>query len=79
MRDDVVELGEEVGQAGQPLQLFERVDELADSFDLGLHVHRDEDVELVLDLGDEVEDGEAVPFEVLGEARGLGRPRCPSC
>ena len=33
---------------------------------------RDEDVELVLDVGDEIEHGEAVPLEVLGEARRLG-------
>src|SRR2546430_5142600 len=50
-------------------QLLKRVDELADGLDLGLHVHRDEDVELVFDIGDEIEDGEAVPLEVLGEAR----------
>src|SRR3954451_2876201 len=53
----------------QPLQ---RVDQLAHGLDLGLQVHRDEDVELVLDIGDEIEDGEAVPLEILGEARGLG-------
>src|SRR5439155_26234695 len=33
---------------------------------------RDEDVELVLDIGDEIEHGEAVPLEVLGEACRLG-------
>src|SRR5690348_10166852 len=54
---------------GQPL---ERVDELADGLDLSLHVHGDDDVELVFDVGDEVEHGEAVPLEVLGEARRLG-------
>src|SRR4051795_12618282 len=54
---------------GQPLQ---RVDQLADGLDLGLQVHRDEDVELVFDVGDEIEHGEAVPLEVLGEARGFG-------
>src|SRR5690242_10989556 len=53
-------------------QSLERIDQLADGLDLGLHVHRDDDVELVLDVGDEVEHGEAVPFEVLGEARRLG-------
>src|SRR6059058_2808434 len=53
----------------QPLQ---RVDQLADGLDLGLQVHRDEDVELVFDIGDEIEHGEAVPLEVLGEARRLG-------
>src|SRR3954447_3906959 len=53
----------------QPLQ---RIDQLADRLDFGLEVHRDEDVELVFDVGDEIEHGEAVPLEVLGEARGLG-------
>ena len=76
--DDGVELGEEVGHClgRQPL---ERVDQLADGLDLGLHVHRDEDVELVLDVGDEIEHGQAVPLEVLGEARRLGDRRRPSC
>src|SRR4051794_34569864 len=53
----------------QPLQ---RVDELADGLDLRLQVHRDEDVELVFDIGHEIEHREAVPLEVLGEARRLG-------
>src|SRR6185503_2380389 len=54
---------------GEPLQ---RIHQLADRLDLGLHVHRDDDVELVLDAGDEVEHREAVPLEVLGEARSFG-------
>src|SRR3954468_8642486 len=53
----------------EPLQC---VDQLADRLNLGLQVHRDEDVEFVFDVGDEIEDGEAVPLEVLGEARGFG-------
>src|SRR4051812_42643242 len=53
-------------------QLLDRVDELADRLDLHLHVHRDEDVELVLDRRDEIHDGEAVPFEIAGKGRGLG-------
>ena len=56
-----------------------RIDQLADGLDLGLHVHRDEDVELVLDVGDEIEHGQAVPFEVLGEARALVDRDRPSC
>src|SRR5207248_3157888 len=51
---------------------LERVDQLADGLDLGLHVHTDDHVELVLDVGDEIEHGEAVPLEVLSEARRLG-------
>src|SRR4051812_18867795 len=54
-------------------QPLDGVDELANGLDLGLHVHRDEDVELVLDRGDEVHDDEAVPFEVPGEAGTLGQ------
>eukprot|EP01035_Chromulina_nebulosa_P004223 gene4224-5764_t len=33
------------------LQLLHRIDQLADILDLGLHVHRDDDLELVLDRG----------------------------
>src|SRR5690348_8836361 len=56
-------------RARQPNQ---RVDQLPDGLDLRLHVHGDDDVELVFDIGDEVEDRQAVPFEVLREARRLG-------
>src|SRR4051812_43018844 len=49
------------------LQLGDGIDELADILDLGLHVHRDDDVEFVLDLGDEIHHRQAVPFEVAGE------------
>ena len=55
--------------ASSRLELFDRVDQLPDGLDLGLLVHGDEDVELVLDVGDEIEHGQAVPLEVLGEAR----------
>src|SRR5436190_5437273 len=58
------------------LELFDRVDELPDRLDLGLLVHRDEDVELVLDVGDEIEHRQAVPFQVLREA-GLVRDLDP--
>src|SRR5688572_24927504 len=50
-----------------PLELANGIDQLADGFDLGLLVHGDDDVELVLDVGDEVEHGQAVPLQVLGE------------
>src|SRR6185503_5795425 len=53
-------------------QADQRIDELADRLDLRLHVHGDDDVELVLDVGDEIEHGEAVPLEVLRETRSLG-------
>src|SRR6185503_14002867 len=53
-------------------QAHQRVDQLADRFDLRLHVHGDDDVELVLDIGNEIEHRQAVPFEVLSEASGLG-------
>ena len=59
------------GSGQSPLQFFDRIGELADILDLGLQVHRNEDVELVLDIGDEIEHRQAVPFEVLGEARVL--------
>src|SRR3546814_4030620 len=39
---------------GLPLQFFHRGDELADIIDHGLLVHADDDVERVLDLGDEI-------------------------
>src|SRR5688572_16445219 len=50
------------------LELFDRIDQLADRFNLRLLVHCDEDVELVLDVGDEIEHCQAVPFKVLREA-----------
>src|SRR5579864_6518873 len=53
-------------------QSNEGVDELAHCLNLSLHVHGDNDIELVLDAGDEVENSEAVPFEVLGETRRFG-------
>src|SRR5690348_14407718 len=53
-------------------QPLEGIDELAHGLDLGLHVHRNDHIKLVLHVGDEVEDGEAVPLEVLREARCLG-------
>src|SRR5690242_9477112 len=53
-------------------QPHQRIDQLADRFDLRLHVHGDNDVIFVFDVGDEVEDREAVPFEVLGEPGRLG-------
>src|SRR4029453_16964441 len=53
------------------LELLHRIDQLANGFDLRRAVHADQNVELVLDRGDEVHDGQAVPFEVLGEARRL--------
>ena len=58
-------------QFGRP-ELADRVDQLADGLDLGLLVHGDDDVELVLDLGDEIDHRQAVPFEVLGEAGRIG-------
>ena len=51
--------------------LFSKFDELADRLDFRLLVHGDEDVELILDGGDEIEHGEAVPLQVLGEAGGV--------
>src|SRR3546814_19561229 len=52
---------------GLPLQFFHRGDELADILDLGLLVHADDDVERVLDLGDEIHHRQAVPFEIAGK------------
>ena len=69
--DQRVELGEKVGHAGR-CQPHQGIDQLADGFDLRLHVHRDDDVELVLDVGDEIEHREAVPLEILGEAGCFG-------
>src|SRR5688572_1253151 len=54
------------------LELADRVDQLANRLDLRLLVHGDEDVELILDGGDEIEHRQAVPFEVLGEAGRVG-------
>src|SRR5690606_40669779 len=52
-------------------QLADRVDQLAPGLDLGLLVHRDDDVALVLDRGDEIHHGQAVEFEITGEAGAL--------
>src|SRR4030095_13300401 len=49
------------------LEFADRFDQLADRLNLCLLVHGDEDIELILDVGDEVEHGQAVPFEILGE------------
>src|SRR5688500_17225105 len=54
------------------LQFLHRIHELADSLDLGLHVHRDEDVELILDCRDEIHHGQAIPFEIAREGRAVG-------
>src|SRR5438046_551096 len=53
-------------------QLFDGIDQLADGFDLRLHVHRDQNVELVLDRGDKIHHRQAVPLEVPGKCRCLG-------
>src|SRR3546814_13196324 len=58
---------------GLPLQFFHRGDELADILDLGLLVHADDDVERVLDLGDEIHHRQAVPFEIAGKGGGVGQ------
>jgi hypothetical protein len=42
---------------------------LADRLDLGLHVHRDQDIELVFDCRHEVHHGKAVPLEIARERR----------
>src|SRR6059058_776004 len=54
---------------------LKNIDQLTHGLDLGLHVHADDDVELILDVGDEIEHGEAVPLEVGGETRGFGDGR----
>jgi hypothetical protein len=46
-------------------------DELAPVFDLGLLVHRDDDVEFVLDRGDEIHHRQAVEFKVAGKGGGV--------
>ncbi len=43
---------------------LDRGDQLTDILDLGLLIHRDENVEFIFDVGDEIEDGQACPFEV---------------
>ena len=48
-------------------QLDYRIDKLADIFDFGLHVHGDDDVERVFNLGDEIHDGQAVPLKIAGK------------
>src|SRR5688572_3199717 len=53
------------------LELADGVDELPHRLDLGLHVHGDQYVELVLDRGDEVHHHQAVPLEVAGEGGGV--------
>ena len=53
----------------RPASWRDGIDQLADGLDLGLLVHADDDVELVLDRGDEIHHRQAVPFEILGEAR----------
>src|SRR4051812_28770672 len=50
------------------LQRRHCVDQLAYGLDLGLLVHGDQDVEFVFDIGHEIEDGEAIPLEVLSKA-----------
>ena len=69
--DQRVELGEEVAHQRFWISA-DRVGQLADILDLGLLVHGDDDVELVFDVGDEVEHRQAVPLEVLGKTRRLG-------
>ena len=44
------------------------VDELADRLDLGLHVHRDDDVEFILHGRDEIHHCQAVPFQIMLES-----------
>src|SRR3546814_17837530 len=56
--------GAVVSVIGSALELFDRIDQLADRLDLGLHVHRDQDVEFVLDRGDEIHHRQAVPFAI---------------
>src|SRR4051812_177957 len=53
-------------------QALKRVDQLADGLNFRLHVHADDDIEFVFDIGDEIEHREAVPLELLGEAGGFG-------
>src|SRR4030095_10072646 len=50
------------------LELFDRVDQLLHRFDLGLLVHRDENIELIFNVGDEIEHRQAVPLQILGKA-----------
>src|SRR3569833_561580 len=57
------------GVWGSFLQFLHRIDQLAEVFDLGLLVHRDDDVELVLDRGDEIFFCLVVVF-VVGRDRG---------
>ena len=62
-------LGQQAGVGHRlSLQRLDGVDQLADGLDLGLHVHRDDDVELVLDRRDEIHHGQAVPFEIAGRS-----------
>src|SRR4030095_3762364 len=61
---------------GLPLELADGVNQLADRLNLRLLVHGDENVELVFNIGDEVEHRQAIPLEVLGET-GLVRDLDP--
>src|SRR4051812_7951006 len=49
------------------LKLHHGVYKLADCLDLGLHVHGDDDIEFVLDRGDEIHHRQAIPFEIALE------------
>src|SRR5690606_30384566 len=48
-------------------ELADRIDQLAEILDLRLLVHADDDVEFVLDRGDEIHHGQAVELEVASE------------
>src|SRR3546814_20289204 len=68
--------GAVVSVIGSALELFDRIDQLADRLDLGLHVPRDQDVDFVLARGDELLHRRAVPFEIALNGR-RPHPRDP--
>src|SRR5678816_4933583 len=53
-------------------ELADRIDEVAVGLDSRLLVHADDDIELVLDRGDEIHHRQAVELEVAGERGVLG-------
>src|SRR5690606_25041630 len=55
------------------LQLGDGIDKLADRLDLGLHVHGDDDVELIFHRRHEIHHRQAVPFKIAGEGGGLAQ------
>src|SRR5579863_867050 len=62
-------ISESAGISGVTLQLDHGIDQLAVAFDFGLLVHADDDVEFVLDRGDEIHHRQAVEFEIAGKGR----------